>query len=89
MARNVYGEGSNKKLVIVIVILAVLVLGAAGWIINGQVQAKKQQELQSVYTQGAIETIASVFQQTNDCQPLTLTLGEYTRQLIDVACLTG
>ena len=76
-----------KKQIMTIIMLAILLIASLGYIGVSYWQEKKQAELTSVYQQGISDAVVSVFQQTDDCKAPTVTLGNFTRQIVDVACL--
>ncbi len=81
---------SNKSKFVVIV-LVVLLLIAVGYIIYDKVQQRRQTQLltalQQGYNQGIYGAVLSLYQQTEKCQVTTITLGNLTRQVVDVACI--
>ena len=80
----------NKKLV---VILAVLLVLAVGYIIVDKVQRARTTQLLTTYRQGyqqgLIDTVLTLYQQTEKCQTTTINTGNATRRVVDVTCLQG
>ena len=86
-------EGS-KKLKLVVVALAVLLLASVAYIVADKVNGLQMQQLQDVkqaaeqgYDKGVIDALAAAYQQTANCQVTTITLGNVTRSIIDVDCV--
>lgn len=81
----------RKATIIIILILALALLVAVGYILYGRIQNSKlinQQQVFTVgYNQGLTAAVTALAQQTNNCQPAVITLGNFSRQVIDVACL--
>jgi uncharacterized membrane protein YukC len=71
--------------------LAVLLIAAIGYIAFDKWQNARQKEIVSTYQQGygqgLTDAVTALFQQTENCKATTLTLGNLTRQIFDVACL--
>ncbi len=76
---------------LLVVILVVLLLIAVGYIIYDKVQQKRQAQLynalQQGYNQGLYNAVVSLYQQTEECKVTAITLGNLTRQVVDVACI--
>ena len=68
--------------IIVIALIATLV-----YIGVEKIQERELSKLQGVYLQGITDTVTTLYAQTNNCQITTITLGNETRQVIDVSCL--
>ena len=78
---------------IIIIILAITLAAIFAWfvIIDNLIIPTIQQEItasyQNGYNTGVKNSITEIFQQTSNCNPTYIWVGNDTRQLIDVACL--
>ena len=79
------------KTKITIVVLAVLLTISVTYIGFEKLQDMRTKELQQVYqqgySQGVTDTVISLMQQTENCVSTTISVGNFTREVIDVACL--
>ena len=84
----------NKKIdktKITITVLAVLLIISVSYIAIDKFQNMRINELQQVYqqgySQGVRDTVISLMQQTENCVSTTITVGNLTREVIDITCL--
>ncbi len=81
----------KKVVVILILILALALIAAVTYIVYGRIQAAKVRDQQQVfatgYNQGYTAAVVALAQQTENCQPTPITVGNFTRYVIDTACL--
>ena len=82
---------SKQKLLIIILAVALAILFVWFVIIDNYIIPTIQQEIitsyQNGYNAGVENSITEIFQQTSNCQPTHIWIGNNTKQLIDVACL--
>ena len=79
---------------IIIFILAIALVATVGYMLYTKMQATRALQLQQAVqqaanlgaNQGIEQTVATLFQQTDNCQKVTLYFGNLTRQVIDFAC---
>jgi predicted negative regulator of RcsB-dependent stress response len=80
-----------NRLGILTLVLGVLLIATVGYISFDKYQNVRDTQMRMAYQQGydlgITASVVSVFQQTNNCQITTLTVGNMTKQIIDVACL--
>ena len=80
-----------NRLGIITLVLAVLLIVAVGYISFDKYQNIQDAQLRIAYQQGydvgITASVVSIFQQTEQCQVTTVTIGNMTKQIIDVACL--
>jgi len=73
-----------------IAVLAVLLAIAIGYIGWDKFQEEKALEVMQAYrqgyNQGIRDTVVSLLQQTENCNPTTINLGNFTRRVVDTAC---
>lgn len=76
---------------LVIAALFVLLLVSVGYILWMQYEAVRFQErlsgYQQGYTSGVSDSVYSLLQQTNNCNAATINYGNFTRQVVDYACV--
>jgi len=74
-----------------ILILAVLLALAVGYIAISSYNAAKQQEQFNIYQQGYFVgyqgAVTQLLQQAQNCRPVPVTMGNYTLNMIAVECL--
>lgn len=79
----------KTKILILVLVIALAI--AVGYLAIGKWQGAKiremQQAFQAGYNRGVNDAITTLYQQTNNCQTASITVGDAKRQLIDVACL--
>ena len=75
---------SNLWLYVVIAVLVLVILGYLGisWYKNQIAKAQVEG-----YNVGVTNSVVSMIQQSRDCQPLSLFIGNQTFQFVDTACL--
>ncbi len=82
---------SKQKLVIIILAVALVTIFVWFMIIDNHIIPTIQQEIinsyQNGYNSGVENSIIELFQQTLNCQPTYIWVGNDTKQLIDVTCL--
>ena len=82
---------SNDKSKKIIIILTILLVISLGYITINKYKTMQEERLLTAYkdgyTKGIKEAVISVYQQTNDCNPTVIKIGNVSRQLFDVACL--
>lgn len=80
----------NKSKLAIIVLLGLLVFSIS-YIIFDKLQDYKQSQYtkayQEGYNQGVLNTVLSLYQQTENCQATTVNLGNFTRSVIDANCV--
>jgi len=80
-----------KKILIITIILAILLVSTIGYIIIDKYQEKKQKEQVDVFQQGAQygyeQAIIQIMQQAVTCQQVPLTIRNQTINIIAVGCL--
>ena len=76
---------------IIISVLVILLIISVGYIVVNsfveKLQAEAQQAFQNGYNQGINDAVVTLYQQTENCQPATIRIGNVTREVIDTACL--
>tara|TARA_Y100000310_G_C19974611_1_gene487017 strand:+ start:167 stop:451 length:285 start_codon:yes stop_codon:yes gene_type:complete len=84
-------HNSDKKFRLTITILAILLVLSVGYIAIDKYTTSREQQLmatyQGGYNKGVQDAVVSLYQQTNNCQPATINIGNLTKQIFDVACL--
>jgi len=48
----------------------------------------QESSFQAGYNKGITDAVVAVYQQTNNCKATTINIGNITRQVIDISCLT-
>ena len=79
----------NKKLILFIGILFMLVITLFGWIIGLKWDQSKQESYQQGIQDGYNRAIIQIVQQAITCNQIPLTVGNKTINLIAVGCLGG
>lgn len=83
-------EGMNRQRLLVY-ILVILLAAAIGYIAFDAVQESLNEQAQTIfqngYSQGVTDAVVSLYQQTENCQPTVITVGNFTKELVDTACL--
>ena len=72
---------------VVMVVMALLLIIAIGYIANIKYQQSKQQELASAYNQGIQDAVVKIASQAVTCQTVPLQIGNNTINLVTVACV--
>jgi len=90
--KNMIVQKNVNRSGILILVLVVLVIGAVSYIGYTKYAESKNAQLGEAYVVGYNEGITaaavSLFQQTEQCQtPTAITVGNFTKQLIDTRCL--
>jgi len=78
----------NKQIKVIIIILILLVL-ALGYIAYDLTEEKRKEREFEILQEGALQTIASIYQATENCQIVPIQIYNYTKSLIDVSCVSG
>lgn len=72
-------------------VLCVLLLASLGYIAWNTIQQEKATNFYAGYQQGYSDgvkgTVYSLMQQTDGCKLTTVNYGNYTREIVDTACL--
>ena len=81
---------SKRNTRLTILALTVLLLFSATYIVNDYLDERRDAQLQDAaqqgYTLGVSDALTTAYQQTDNCQVTTITLGNVTRQIVDFAC---
>jgi len=82
----------NKAVTIVLVVVLILALvGAVGYIVWDRFNTNKIAQLNYVFQQGQQQgingAVVQIYQQTENCQPLPLTIGNVSKYVIDLSCV--
>lgn len=82
---------SKQKLLIITLAVSLVAIFVWFVLIDNIIFPIIQQEIitsyQNGYEKGAEDSIIQLFQQTSNCQPTNIWIGNNTKQLVDVACL--
>jgi len=80
----------DKQKIIIIVLVVGLFL-AIQYILIEKVAEKKQEEMLQVfqegYEEGLTDAVTAIFAQTQNCQTTTITLNNFTKEILDLSCL--
>ncbi len=72
-------------------VLCILLLVSVGYILLTAFEQEKAKNLsagyQEGYSYGVKETVYTLLQQTDGCKPASVNFGNYTREVVDTACL--
>ena len=78
----------SKKTIRILVLLLVI---SMGYIVVDKYMDSQEKKLFNVYqegyTKGVQEAVIGLYQQTSNCQPATINVGNVSRQIFDIACL--
>ena len=78
---------------IIIYVLSILLLISVSYITVDKIQeslrANEQQSFQDGYNQGMTAAVVALYQQTENCLPTTINIGNITRHVIDTSCLAN
>ena len=81
-----------KKTTVIIGILSLLLIIAAGYIALEKYQEFRRGENMNAYVQGynqgVVDTVLSLLRQTDNCNPAAVNFGNFTREIVDTACIT-
>ncbi len=81
----------EKKQAIILIVLALLLVAAITYIIVDKLQTRQMNQLQNAfasgYQLGLTDVITTMYNQTANCQIATMTVGNETRQVVDISCL--
>ncbi len=82
----------NKAVTIILVIILVLgFVGAIGYIVWDKFKENQNMELayylQAGQQQGITAAVTQIYQETENCQPSVITIGNFSKQLVDAKCL--
>lgn len=76
---------------LVTIILGVLLLVSVFYIVFEKVQAievnRLQQSYQAGYNEGLTAAVVALLQKTQNCNPTTIYIQNFTRELVDTACV--
>ena len=76
---------------ITIIALSIAVFALAQYVIYEKIIESRQQELantyQDGYKKGLIDAAVAVYKQTENCQTTSITIGNFTKTILDVSCL--
>jgi len=76
---------------ITIIALSVVLFLVAQYIIIDKVTEKRQEEMLQVfqegYEEGLTDAVTALFDQTQNCQTTTITLNNFTKEILDYSCL--
>lgn len=78
---------SENTFKIATIILAVILIIVLGFVAFDKYNIFQNTKIQGAYNQGAADVIAQVFQRTDSCGVVPLTLGNATRSVADVSCI--
>jgi len=82
-----------EKQKITIIALAVALFLVIQYVLFDQVQESRNQEkiesFQQGYNQGLTDAVNEIFIQTEDCLVSSITIGNYTRNIVDYSCLSN
>jgi len=88
MLKKILGMSKQK---FAIIVLCLLLAASLSYIGAAEYKQSQQEKLQQAYVQGynqgVTAAVATLYQQTNNCQPTNIFMEESQRQIIDVACL--
>jgi hypothetical protein len=80
-----------SKQKITIIILAVSLFLLSEYLLIEKLEDSKQEELVDMYQQGyddgIADTIAVIFQQTENCKVSTITANNFSKNIFDASCL--
>lgn len=88
MLKKTFKVGKQK---IAIIILCMMLIASLSYI--GVAEYKQTQQVKSRqayvqgYEQGLADVVSGLYQQTSNCQPVSVFMGNSSKQVIDVACL--
>ena len=75
----------------IIMILGILLILSIGYIAVDKYKTSQEKQLltayQNGYLKGIQESVVSLYQQTNNCQPAVINIGNLSRRIFDAACL--
>lgn len=85
-----------NKMSLALIVMAVLLISAVGYIVLDTMNEQQLAQMQLIYQQGFNEgynnaflnAVQTLFLQTDNCQTTVITAGNFTRELVDTACLT-
>lgn len=81
----------KKVAIIVVLILALALIAAVGYIVYDKWQTSKSRDQQQMfvsgYNQGYTAAVIALIQQTDNCQTTPINIGNFSRQVVDIACL--
>jgi len=76
---------------ITIIALSIVVFFALEYILIEKLDEKKQEEMiqvfQEGYEEGLTDAVSVIFARTQNCQPTTITLNNFTKEIFDLSCL--
>jgi hypothetical protein len=80
-----------NKQKITIIVLAIALFLLIQYLLFDQMLESRNHEItesfQEGYVEGAADAISEIFVQIEDCQISSLTIGNYTKSIIDYSCL--
>ena len=80
----------NKQKV-VIIILAIGLFSVAQYVVFDKLNESKEQEMIKIfqlgYDQGIFDSVNLLFEQTKNCNVAEISIGNVTRNILDLSCL--
>jgi len=81
----------NKRLVIAVIVLVVLLVGAVGYIVYDGYSESKAEKENAIFQQGINfgyqQSVVSLYQQAQKCEPIPITVDNQTILMIALGCL--
>lgn len=76
---------------ITIIILSVALFALVQYVIYEKIVESRQQEIaiayQKGYDKGLTDAAVTIYKQTEDCQSTAITIGNLTKNVLDLSCL--
>jgi hypothetical protein len=80
-----------KKQNLVIIVLSVILFGLIQYVIFDMIGETVSNEMvnsyQSGYNQGILDSVNAIYQQTENCNPTFVTIGNLSKEVIDFSCV--
>jgi len=80
----------NKEKVIILGLSIALILTLQYFVLDnwaGSMNETMLENSQDAYNQGLTDAIATIYQQTENCQAVPIILGNFTKTVFDVSCI--
>ena len=80
----------DKQKIIIIALTAALILTVQYFVLDRWISSAQQeisQNYQRGYTQGLNDAVVSLYDQTQNCHPATIVIGNLTKKVFDLACI--
>ena len=80
----------DKQKIVIIALVAALILTVQYFVLDRWISSTQQeisQNYQRGYTQGLNDAVVAIYDQTQNCHPATLVLGNLTKNVFDLECL--